>query len=130
MGRGFGNLVPLSDFFHYSFFLDQKYPPSFYHNLWFFGAVVFMMTVIITIGLGLPRILNFLGNIGKVPLFFYCVHIGLLGIISKRIGLFYREGEVLGSLIGWVVLLAVMYPLAVWFSGVKRRTKNRFIRLI
>ena len=130
MGRGFGNIVPFSEFFHYSFFLDQKYPPSLYHNLWFFGAVVFMMAVIITIGIWLPKLLNILGIVGRVPLFFYCAHIGLLGIISKRIGLFYREGEVLGSLIGWVVVLAVMIPLAAWFGGVKRRSKNRLIRLI
>lgn len=36
MGRGFGNILPFSDFGTYTFFIDQKYPPSLFHNLWFF----------------------------------------------------------------------------------------------
>jgi uncharacterized membrane protein len=131
MGRDFGNIVPFSDFFHYSFFLDQKYPPSLYHNLWFFGAVVIVMAVLImAIGGVIPWLVRWLGTIGKVPLFFYCIHIGVLGVLSKRIGIYYREGEVAASLIGWVILLIVMYPLALWFAGVKRRSKNYLIRMI
>ncbi len=130
MGRGFGNIDPFLSFGHYSFFLDQKYPPSLYHNLWFFGAVVFTMTVIQLIGAKFPAIPRPLGIVGRVPLFFYCVHIALLGIISKRIGLYYHEGGVAASLIGWVALLIVMMPLAKWFGGVKARSKNYIIKMI
>ncbi|MBD3161430.1 MAG: DUF1624 domain-containing protein [Candidatus Eisenbacteria bacterium] len=130
MGRGFGNIEPFSYVGHWSFFLDQKYPPSLYHNLWFFGAVVLAMAAIMILGRVLPFLVSWLGRIGKVPLFFYGVHIALLGIFSKRLDLYYREGEVLASLIGWVILLAVMYPLAIWFGRVKRRSKNYLIRLI
>ena len=77
-----------------------------------------------------PRIPSPLGVIGRVPLFFYCVHIGILGVFSKRIGIYYREGEVTASLIGCLIMLGVMFPLAVWFGGVKRRSRNPIIQMI
>ena len=70
------------------------------------------------------------GIVGKVPLFFYAVHIPLLAIFTKRLGIYYREGAVLASFVGLVGLLAVMFPLAIWFGGVKKRTKNRLIKMI
>lgn len=130
MERGFGNINAFSDFGSYSFLLDQKYPPSIFHNLWFFGSVVLGVGVIIALGRIIPKPLKILGAVGKVPLFFYCIHIALLGIFSKRIGLFYREGEVIESLIGMVILLAVMLPLSKWFANVKSKNKNYFILMI
>jgi len=130
MERGFGNIFPFSDFWSYSFFLDQKYPPSLFHNFWFFGSVVLGVTVIIAITKYVPKFLNMLGTVGKVPLFFYCTHIAILGIISKRIGLFYREGDVTIALIGVIVMLVVMLPLSKWFFGVKKRSNNLIIRMM
>jgi len=130
MGRGFGNISPFTDFGSFSFFLDQKYPPSLYHNLWFFGAVVTGVAVLTAIGSWRPKLTSFLGIVGRVPLFFYCVHIAILGVFVKRLGFFYREGEVAASLIGLAIMFVVMMPLAIWFAGVKRRSKNYLIRLI
>jgi uncharacterized membrane protein len=130
LGRGFGNIDDFYALGHYSFFLDQKYPPSLYHNLWFFGAVVLAMAVIIIAGEKIPWAVRWLSRIGRVPLFFYCVHIGLLGVVSKRFGLYYHQGGVAASLIGWVLLLLIMYPLVVWFGRVKERSKNRIIQMI
>ncbi|RPJ49370.1 MAG: DUF1624 domain-containing protein [Candidatus Latescibacterota bacterium] len=129
-GRGYGNLFPFTELGAYSFFIDQKYPPSLYHNLWFFGSVVLGVAAITWIGSLTPRIAAPLGIVGRVPLFFYCVHIGILGIFSKRIGIYYREGGVAESLIGCALMLVVMLPLAAWFGGVKQRSKNYFIRLV
>jgi uncharacterized membrane protein len=130
MGRGYGNIDVFYTLGHYSFFLDQKYPPSLYHNLWFFGAVVLAMSVIIAAGETIPWAVRWLSRIGRVPLFFYCIHIGLLGVFSKRLGLYYHQGGVAASLIGWVLLLLIMYPLAVWFGRVKERSKNKIIQMI
>ncbi|MGD8396846.1 MAG: heparan-alpha-glucosaminide N-acetyltransferase domain-containing protein [Candidatus Eiseniibacteriota bacterium] len=130
MGRGYGNIWPFSELWSYSFVLDQKYPPSIYHVVWFFGAVVGGMAVIQALGRLWPRITGWLGIVGRVPLFFYCVHIGILGIFSKRIDIYYREGGELAVLVGLAVMLAVMLPLAAWFGGVKRRSKNYLIRMI
>ena len=130
MGRGYGNIYPFSEFGYYSFFLDQKYPPSLYHVLWFFGAVVGIMALIQVLGRLAPRATAPLGTVGKVPLFFYCVHIGILGIFSKRLDLYYREGAVAATLVGLALMFAIMYPLALWFGGVKRRSKNFLIQMI
>lgn len=130
MGRDFGNIFPFSELGSYSFFLDQKYPPSLFHNLWFFGLVVLGVGTIIIINKTFPRLLNFLSVVGRVPLFFYCIHIAILGIVSKRIGLFYRQGEVLDTLIGFSIMIIIMLPLAKWFGGIKQRSKNYFIKMI
>jgi uncharacterized membrane protein len=130
MGRGYGNIFPFSDIGSYSFYFDQKYPPSLYHSLWFFGMVVLMVTGFIAIGKVAPKLLAVFTIPGKVALFFYCLHIAIMGVFVKRLGLFYREGEVYASLIGVVVMLAVMLPLCKWFYGVKRRSKNYFIQMI
>ena len=67
---------------------------------------------------------------GKVPLFFYVIHLAILGIFVKRFDLFYREGGVFASLIGFAVMLVIMLPLCKWFYGVKSRSRNYFIRMI
>ena len=130
MGRGYGNLFPFSDFGSYSFLFDQKYPPSLYHSLWFFGFVVLGVAGFIAIGKIAPKLLLVFTIPGKVPLFFYGMHIAIMGVFIKRTGLFYREGEVLASLIGVAVMLVVMLPLCKWFYGLKSRSKNYFIRMI
>ncbi|MCX6234780.1 MAG: heparan-alpha-glucosaminide N-acetyltransferase domain-containing protein [Bacteroidetes bacterium] len=130
MARGYGNIFPFSDFGSYSFFFDQKYPPSLYLNLWFFALVVFGISGFIALGKVAPKLLVVFSIPGKVPLFFYCMHIAIMGVFVKRLGLFYREGGVLASLIGLAVMLVVMLPLCKWFYGVKSRSKNFIIRMI
>lgn len=130
MGRGFGNIFPFSDFGSFSFFMDQKYPPSLFHNLWFFGCVVIGVGIMIALHGIWPKLLSLFSTVGKVPLFFYCVHIAILGIFSKRMDLFYREGGVGATLIGFIILMLIMLPLAKWFGRVKQRSKNYFIKMI
>lgn len=130
LAGGFGNLFPHDGFGSWSFFLVQKYPPSLAHQLWFAGAIVFMVGLFDLIGQRL-RVLRLLGVVGRVPLFFYAVHIPLLAIALRRLSLWpYRGGAVAESLLGWAVLMAVMLPLAWWFGGVKRRSRSWLIRMI
>lgn len=130
MSRGYGNIFPFSDFGSYSFFLDQKYPPSLYMNLWFFASVVLGVSGFIAINKIAPKLMIIFSLPGKVPLFFYAVHLAILGIFVKRTGLFYREGGIIATLIGVVVMMLIMLPLCKWFYGVKRRSKNYLIRMI
>ncbi len=127
---GFGNIFPFSEFGHYSFFLDQKYPPSLFINLWSFAAVVLGVTFFVAIGRVAPKLLVVFSIPGKVPLFFYGVHLAIFGIFVKRFDFFYREGGVLTTLIGLGVMLVIMLPLCRWFYGVKRRSNNYFIQMI
>ncbi len=131
MSRGFGNLLSFSDFGTYSFFFDQKYPPSLYFNIWFFGVVNFCVAIMIFLNKLIPKSLVILDIVGRVALFFYCMHIAILGFFVKRINLFdYREGVVTETLIGVAVMLVIMIPLSKWFDGVKRKSKNFVIRMI
>jgi uncharacterized membrane protein len=128
-GQGFGNIFAWDTFFSYSFFLVQKYPPSLAHQLWLSGTVILVVGAFDFI-CQRSRILIPLTKVGQVPLFFYMVHIPLLAIFARRFGLFHHEGAVRESLIGWVVLLVVMYPLVLWFGAVKRRSRAWLIRMI
>jgi uncharacterized membrane protein len=130
LGRGFGTLSPYSDFGSYSFFLDQKYPPSLFLNLFFFGIVVLGVGGFILLNKYIPKVMSIFSIPGRVPLFFYGMHIAILGIFIKRMDFFYREGGVLASLIGLVVMSLIMLPLSQWFYKVKRRSNNFIIRLI
>lgn len=130
MMRGYGNIFPFSEFASFSFLFDQKYPPSLFMNMWFFGQVVLGVTLFIIVGKIAPRLLQVFSIPGKVPLFFYAVHLGILGVLVKRLDLFYREGGVTAALIGLVIMLAIMLPLCRWFYRVKMRSKNYFIQMI
>jgi uncharacterized membrane protein len=130
LGRGYGNIFPYSEVFTWSFFLDQKYPASLTHMLWFTGEVIFFVGLFCRIGMH-TAVLKPLGVVGRVPLFFYAAHIPILALLTKRFGIFpYREHAVIGSFVGWIGLLIVMYPLAIWFGRVKRRSNNKLIKMI
>ncbi|MBT3207747.1 MAG: DUF1624 domain-containing protein [Bacteroidetes bacterium] len=130
MSRGFGNIFTYSDFGSYSFFFDQKYPPSLYFSIWWFGWVVLLVAGFIAINKVAPKLLSVFTIPGKVALFFYMMHIAIMGVFVKRTGFLFREGEVLESLIGVALMLVVMLPLCKYFYGVKRRSSNFFIRMI
>ena len=130
MARGYGNIFPFSDFGSYSFFFDQKYPPSLFFSLWFFGCSLVVISIIIAVSKFLPKLFLVFDITGKVALFFYCMHIAILGVFSKRIGLYYREGEVAETLIGVVIMMIVMVPLSQWFFKVKSRSKNFIIKMM
>ncbi len=129
-GHPYANLFPHEGWFSFSFFLVQKYPPSLCHQVWFAGLVIGLVGLFAYIDHRWP-ILRPLAVVGKVPLFFYCVHIPLLGIVVRRLGwLPYREGGVGESLAVWLGLLVVMWPLAIWFERVKRRNRSWFVRMV
>jgi uncharacterized membrane protein len=130
MGRGYGNIFSFSGFGSYSFFFDQKYPPSLFHSLWFFGWVLLAVSALIAINKIAPKLLLIFSIPGRVPLFFYCMHIAIMGVFVKRLDFLYREGGVGASLIGVAIMMAVMLPLCIWFYGVKSRSSNFIIKMI
>lgn len=128
--RGYGNTFPFSEFGSYSFFFDQKYPPSLFFNLWFFGCSVIVIGLIMWLNRYMQKLFLIFDITGKVALFFYCMHIAILGVFSKRIGIFYREGEVTETLIGVVIMLIIMVPLSKWFFKFKSNSKNFIIKMM
>lgn len=130
LSRGYGNIFSFSEFGSYSFFADQKYPPSLFHNFWFFGLVVAGVTFFILMNKYFPKLTYFFSITGKVPLFFYCIHLAILGVFIKRLNIYYLEGGITATFVGFIILLIIMLPLSKWFYGVKARSKNYFIRMI
>jgi uncharacterized membrane protein len=130
MGRGYGNIFPFSEFGSYSFFFDQKYPPSLYISLWFFGWVVLGIAGFIALNKWAPRLLVVFSIPGKVPLFFYGMHIAIMGVFVKRLDWMYRDGGVTETLIAFLVMFAIMIPLCLWFYRVKSRSGNWLLKMI
>lgn len=130
LGNGFGNIFPFSGFGSFSFFIDQKYPPSLFMGLWFFGLVLLGICAFLALNKVVPKILWIFSTPGRVPLFFYGMHLAILGIFVKRMDLFYREGGILATMIGFVIMMIIMLPLCKWFYGVKCRSGNWLIRMI
>lgn len=130
LSRGFGNINTFSNFGSMSFFLDQKYPPSLFMNLLFFGLVVIGVGSFIALNEWFPKFMKLFSIPGKVPLFFYGIHLAILGIFVKRFDFFYREGEILSTFIGFGIMLIIMFPLSKWFFNFKRKSKNPIIKMI
>lgn len=130
MVGSYGNTFSWSQFGSSSFFIDQKYPPSLYFSLVFFGLVILAVAGFMAIDRIAPSLLKVFTIPGKVALFFYIVHIAILGVFSRRMGIFYREGDVVSSLLGAALMLAIMLPLCHWFYWLKQRSRNYIIRML
>ena len=90
--------------------------------------MVLGVSAFIAIGKIAPKLLKIFSIPGKVPLFFYGMHLAILGVFVKRFDLFYRDGGITETMIGAFVLLIIMLPLCQWFYKVKRRSNNFIIR--
>ena len=84
---------------------------------------------------------TFFETFGRVPLFAYVVHIVLAHLLAGLLALATGFGTVVlanvffmypqdwgyglgGVYLAWLVVLAILYPLCVWFAGVKRRRRD------
>jgi uncharacterized membrane protein len=130
IGRGYGNIFPFSEIGSYSFFFDQKYPPSLYLSLWCFGFVCLFIAGFILLNKLIPKAMWIFAIPGRVALFFYGMHIAIMGVFVKRLDWMYRQGGVTETLIAFAVMLVIMLPLCWWFYGVKKRSGNWVIRMI
>ena len=121
-----------------SFLNVHKYPPSLLYVLMTLGPALILLAVFETSRGALARGLQMFG---RVPLFFYVLHIvlahALAGLVALAAGYgtsvltgfffdFPREwGYGLPVVYGvWLLVLALLYPLCRWFADVKRRRSD------
>jgi uncharacterized membrane protein len=148
----YGNPVPWSTqksaaFTVLSFLNTNKYPPSLLYLLMTLGpAMLFLWAV----DAGTPRWLRPALIVGKVPMFYYLLHIPLIHLIAVAV-CYARYGQVhwmfespgLGQFpitpppgwgyslpivyLVWAVVVLTLYPLCRWFAGLKQRSNDAWL---
>src|ERR1700722_8312061 len=125
-----------------SFLNTTKYPPSLLYLLMTLGpAMVFLWAVDNTT----PQWLRPALVIGKVPMFYYLLHLPLIHLLAvvvsyARFGqahwlfenpLFFQPPEWGFSLpivyLVWVLVVVTLYPLCRWFAGLKQRRSDAWL---
>jgi uncharacterized membrane protein len=130
-----------------SFLNTTKYPPSLLYLLMTLGpALIFLWAV----DAGTPRWLRPALIVGKVPMFYYLLHIPLIHLLAIAV-CYARYGQVhwmfesptlrqfpitpppgwgyslpIVYLI-WVVVVLTLYPLCRWFAGLKQRRSDAWL---
>lgn len=123
-----------------SFFDVEKYPPSLLYLLALLSIALLLLAAFDS-DRGWVRRLAFLQTFGRVPLFFYVLHLYLAhlsaGLLAWMMG---WDTAVLTSshktlpagwgvslpwvYVAWITVLLLLYPLCRWFGEVKRRRKE------
>jgi uncharacterized membrane protein len=122
-------------------FLDvEKYPPSLLYLLVTLGIALLLLAAFESDRRWVKR-LSFLQTFGRVPLFFYVIHLFVAhlsaGLLAWSMGwgtaVLTNSYKTLPAdwglslpwvYVAWLALLSTMYPLCRWFAGVKRRRKD------
>jgi uncharacterized membrane protein len=130
-----------------SFLNTTKYPPSLLYSLMTLGpALVFLWAV----DAGTPRWLQPALTIGKVPMFYYLLHIPLIHLLAVAV-CYFRYGQVHWMFespglsefpitkppgwgyslpiiyLVWALVVITLYPLCRWFAGLKRRRSDAWL---
>jgi uncharacterized membrane protein len=137
-------IQPTRIFTMLSFVNTAKYPPSLLYLMMTLGpAMIFLWAI----DAGSPRFLRPALTIGKVPLFYYVLHIPLIHLIAVAV-CFARYHAIYWMFestdfsqfptakppgwglslpliyLAWAIVVITLYPLCRWYSGVKQRSKN------
>jgi uncharacterized membrane protein len=145
--NGFGDPKPwgseaLSRSFWFEFFDVQKYPPSLLYALATLGISCFLLAFMETKTIPFRRALLVFG---RVPFFYYLVHIYLIHL--SALGVFLVMGGsvseidfaksfgglplgfgfgLAGTYLVWISLLLILYPVCAWYDKIKTRHKERW----
>jgi hypothetical protein len=130
-----------------SFLNTTKYPPSLLFLLMTLGPALLFLWAVDT---GTPQWLRPALIVGKVPLFYYLLHIPLIHMLAIAV-CYARYGQVhwmfespgLGQFpitpppgwgyslpivyLVWAVVVITLYPLCRWFADLKRRRSDEWL---
>ncbi len=115
---------------HPSILLDQKYPPSLFFSMLWFAVNMMAVAGLIVLGAAAPWLMLPLRIVGRVPLFFYLIHIPVLALLTRRMGMYYREGAVMEIVLAGTLLFAVLVPICYLFERLKRGSKNPLLMML
>jgi uncharacterized membrane protein len=127
-----------------SFINTTKYPPSLLYLLMTLGSALLFLRAV---DAGIPRALHPALVFGKVPMFYYLLHIVLIHLLAVA-ACFARYGSAhwmfespsidrypVTQPVGWpaplpivwliwLLVVTLLYPLCRWYAGVKRRRSD------
>jgi uncharacterized membrane protein len=130
-----------------SFLNTTKYPPSLLYLLMTLGPAMLFLWAVDT---GTPRWLRPALIIGKVPMFYYLLHVPLIHLIAIAV-CYARYGQVhwmfesptMGQFpvtqppgwgyslpvvyLVWAIVVVALYPLCRWFAGLKQRRSETWL---
>jgi uncharacterized membrane protein len=125
LGDGFGNIRPRQGDDWIGFLNVVKYPPALTFTFLTMGFTLILLSLVARAWGRASPLLKPLVVFGRVPLFFYVVHLYLYGLMGI---LFAPNGTSLLVLyLFWAAGLVVLYPLCLWYSGVKSRYRNNVV---
>jgi uncharacterized membrane protein len=121
-----------------SFIDTNKYPPSLLYLLSTLGIASLLLAAFESMP---GKFTNVLQTFGRVPLFFYVLHIFLAHLLAGLVSLAMGFGDHLltnvfvvlpdgwgfglpGVYVAWLIVIAMLYPACVWFAEVKRRRND------
>jgi uncharacterized membrane protein len=127
-----------------SFFNTTKYPPSLQFLLMTLGPALMLLGGFERLE---GRIAGALVTVGRVPFFFYIVHLYVIHSLAVAVGLaqgfslremavlFFQTPPGFGVSLGsvyliWAFVLLALYPACVWFARVKARRSEWWIRYL
>lgn len=120
----------------------QKYPPSLLYLLMTLGPALLLLALV---NRGVPELFKPLILIGRVPLFYYLLHLPLIHGLAMLLAVV-RHGRadfLYGNAPGprpsdygydlpvvylmWFVVVLILYPACRWFADLKRRRKDAWL---
>ena len=127
----------------FSFIDCTKYPPSLLYALMTLGPAIVMLALL---DRSLGSLRKLMLTFGRVPMFFYLLHVPLIHTLALLFALYQYDGEVgflfqnisFGNAVGvpkdygyrlwvvyvvWFLVLGILYPLCAWFAEVKSRSR-------
>ena len=128
----------------FSFVHLQKYPPSLLYLLMTLGPAFIVLAFL---DRGTPRVLQPILVFGRVPLFYYLLHLPLIHGLAV-LAAYARFGHadwLIGSPFNWEIappgcsfslpviyliwigVVLLLYPVCRWFAGVKRRRRDAWL---
>jgi uncharacterized membrane protein len=122
VGGGFGNIRPREGDDWIGFLNVVKYPPALTFTLLTIGFILILLSLFARDQVGASAIAGPLIVFGRVPLFFYVVHLHLYALMG--IWLAPNGTSLLALYVFWAAGLIVLYPACRWYAGVKSRHRN------
>lgn len=130
----------------YSFLATNKYPPSLLFTMMTLGLSLMLYSLLDHLGNN-HWLVRFFRVFGSVPLFFYVLHFYLLNLIAitlywlirgiylppMRIDVlpeapkdygFNGPGWLVQVYLGWVLVVAILFPICRWYRSRKRASKS------